>query len=104
MTEFLRKFKRALVAWRERAKVRSEAARAFRYDERQFMENAGALHLDRKAAARAEIGLGYLVLLGVTHADTEKSADEIAGHIVKLRIFEDGDLQKGNGGAPVNFG
>ena len=37
----------------------------------------------------AEIGLGYLVLLGVTHADTEKSADEIADRIVKLRIFED---------------
>ena len=37
----------------------------------------------------AEIGLGYLILLGVTHADTEKSADEIADRIVKLRIFED---------------
>ena len=62
MVEFLRKFKRALVAWRGRAKVRSEAARAFRYDERQFMQNAGALHLDRKAAARAEIVMGYHVL------------------------------------------
>ena len=62
MTEILRKFKRALVAWRERAKVRSEAARAFRYDQRQFMQNAGALHLDRKAAARAEIVMGYHVL------------------------------------------
>lgn len=62
MVELLRKLKRALVAWRERAKVRSEAARAFRYDERQFMENAGALHLDRKAAARAEIVMGYHVL------------------------------------------
>ena len=37
----------------------------------------------------AEIGRGYLVLLGVTHTDTEKSADEIAERIVKLRIFED---------------
>ena len=37
----------------------------------------------------AEIGLGYLVLLGVTHTDSEKSADEIADRIVKLRIFED---------------
>ena len=37
----------------------------------------------------AEIGQGYLVLLGVTHTDTEKSADEIAERIVKLRIFED---------------
>lgn len=62
MIELLRKAKRALVYWRERAKVRSEAARAFRYDMAQFMANAGALHLDRKAAARAEIVMGYHVL------------------------------------------
>ena len=37
----------------------------------------------------AEIGLGYLVLLGVGAGDTEKAADEIADRIVKLRIFED---------------
>ena len=37
----------------------------------------------------AEIGQGYLVLLGVTHADTEASADEIADRIAKIRIFED---------------
>lgn len=37
----------------------------------------------------AEIGLGYLVLLGVTHTDTEKTADEIAERIVNLRIFSD---------------
>ena len=37
----------------------------------------------------AEIGLGYLVLLGVTHTDTERQADELADRIVKLRIFED---------------
>ena len=37
----------------------------------------------------AEIGRGYLILLGVTHSDTEKTADEIADRICKLRIFED---------------
>ena len=37
----------------------------------------------------AEIGLGYLVLLGVGVGDTETAADEIADRIVKLRIFED---------------
>ena len=37
----------------------------------------------------AEIGLGYLVLLGVGLNDVEKSSDEIADRIVKLRIFED---------------
>ena len=35
------------------------------------------------------IGRGYLVLLGVTHSDTEREADEIAARIVALRIFED---------------
>ena len=37
----------------------------------------------------AEIGQGYLVLLGVTHGDAEAAADKIAAKIVKLRIFED---------------
>ena len=37
----------------------------------------------------ASIGKGFLVLLGVTHSDTEKEADQIADRISKLRIFED---------------
>ena len=37
----------------------------------------------------AEIGQGYLVLLGVTHTDTAKAADEMAERICPLRIFED---------------
>lgn len=37
----------------------------------------------------SRIGQGYLILLGVTHSDTEKSADEIADRICKLRICED---------------
>lgn len=37
----------------------------------------------------SEIGLGFLVLLGVTHTDSERSADEIAERIVNLRVFED---------------
>jgi D-tyrosyl-tRNA(Tyr) deacylase len=37
----------------------------------------------------SQIGQGYLVLLGVTHSDTEKTADEIADRICKLRICED---------------
>ncbi|MBO7721901.1 MAG: D-tyrosyl-tRNA(Tyr) deacylase [Kiritimatiellae bacterium] len=37
----------------------------------------------------AAIGRGLLVLLGVTHGDTGKSADEIACRIVNLRIFDD---------------
>lgn len=36
-----------------------------------------------------EIGLGLLVLLGVTHEDTEADADYLAEKIIGLRIFED---------------
>jgi D-aminoacyl-tRNA deacylase len=36
-----------------------------------------------------EIGRGLLVLLGVTHADTELDADCLADKIAGLRIFED---------------
>lgn len=37
----------------------------------------------------SQIGQGYLVLLGVTHTDTEKTADEMADRVCRLRIFED---------------
>ena len=37
----------------------------------------------------ANIGRGYLVLLGVTHGDTEKEADYIAERICVVRLFED---------------
>lgn len=37
----------------------------------------------------AEIGAGYLVLLGITHDDDEAKADFIASRIAGLRIFED---------------
>jgi D-tyrosyl-tRNA(Tyr) deacylase len=36
-----------------------------------------------------EIGRGLLVLLGVTHTDTEAQADWLAEKLVGLRIFED---------------
>lgn len=37
----------------------------------------------------ASIGQGYLVLLGVTHADTMESAAKIAARIPVLRLFTD---------------
>jgi D-tyrosyl-tRNA(Tyr) deacylase len=37
----------------------------------------------------AEIGVGYLILLGVTHDDDEAKADALASRILALRIFED---------------
>ncbi len=36
-----------------------------------------------------EIGRGLLVLLGVTHEDTEAEAGRLAGKISRLRIFSD---------------
>ncbi len=36
-----------------------------------------------------EVGRGLLVLLGVTHADTEMDADYLADKIAGLRVFED---------------
>ncbi len=40
---------------------------------------------------RAEIGPGLLVLLGVTHEDSEATADRLAAKILALRIFPDAD-------------
>jgi D-tyrosyl-tRNA(Tyr) deacylase len=37
----------------------------------------------------AEIGQGYLTLLGITHTDGEAEADNIAERLCTLRIFED---------------
>ena len=38
-----------------------------------------------------EIGPGLLVLLGVSHEDTEEDADRICHKLRNLRIFEDAD-------------
>ncbi len=62
MKDILRKIKRMLTAWLLKVKLRREAKRAFRYDCQQFIENAGALHLDRRDAAIAEIVMSYHVL------------------------------------------
>lgn len=37
----------------------------------------------------SSIGKGYLILLGVTHGDTEAAADKLAARIPVLRLFED---------------
>ena len=47
--------------------------------------------MDIGAERVASIGKGYLVLLGVTHGDTERDADEMAERICTLRLFEDGE-------------
>ncbi|MDQ3945705.1 MAG: D-aminoacyl-tRNA deacylase [Actinomycetota bacterium] len=37
-----------------------------------------------------EIGPGLCVFVGVTHSDTEATADKLAGRLWTLRIFDDG--------------
>ena len=39
----------------------------------------------------SEIGVGYLILLGVAPFDTEKDADDLAARVAALRIFEDAE-------------
>ena len=39
----------------------------------------------------AAIGPGLLVLLGVTHGDTEADADKLAAKVANLRVFSDAD-------------
>lgn len=36
-----------------------------------------------------KIDKGFLVLIGITHSDTEKEADYLAKKLVNLRVFED---------------
>ena len=40
-------------------------------------------------AVAGQIGQGFLILLGVTHEDTEAQARKLADKICSLRIFED---------------
>lgn len=62
MVEFLKNVKRQLVSALRRWRMRRQVAQAFAYDRRQFEAGAGALHLDRRAAAVSEIVMGYHVL------------------------------------------
>ena len=38
---------------------------------------------------RAQIGKGYMVLIGIRREDDEKAAEKLADKMLKLRIFED---------------
>jgi D-aminoacyl-tRNA deacylase len=47
------------------------------------------VRVDGRSVGR--IGAGLLVLLGVTHDDTEAGADRLADKVRALRVFEDAD-------------
>lgn len=38
-----------------------------------------------------QIGKGYMLLVGITHSDTEADADYIAKKVAQLRVFEDAE-------------
>ncbi len=38
---------------------------------------------------KSAIGKGYMILLGITHADTQEDADWLIKKVVGLRVFED---------------
>lgn len=44
-----------------------------------------------------QIGQGFLILLGITHADTEAQAVKLADKLTGLRIFEDEDGKMNRG-------
>jgi D-tyrosyl-tRNA(Tyr) deacylase len=49
-----------------------------------------------------KIGQGFLILLGVTHEDTEAQAIKLADKLAGLRIFEDEDGKMNRGLETVN--
>ncbi|MBR5571124.1 MAG: D-tyrosyl-tRNA(Tyr) deacylase [Oscillospiraceae bacterium] len=49
-----------------------------------------------------QIGEGFLILLGITHEDTEAQAIKLADKLTKLRIFEDADGKMNRGLEEVN--
>lgn len=51
---------------------------------------------------KSQIGEGFLILLGITHDDTEALAVKLADKLTSLRIFEDEDGKMNRGLETVN--
>jgi D-tyrosyl-tRNA(Tyr) deacylase len=58
---------------------------------RALVQRVSRASVDVDGNRVAEIGPGLLVLLGVTHDDSEADADKLADKVRALRIFPDGD-------------
>ena len=56
---------------------------------RALVQRAAAGSVDVAGELIGEIGKGLVILLGVTHSDTEKDAAFLAEKCMNLRIFED---------------
>ena len=58
-----------------------------------WIQRVARASVDIAGVRVAEIGRGYLVLLGITHSDTEAEADKIAARLPVLRLFTDANDQ-----------
>ena len=60
---------------------------------RALVQRVSQASVSVKGEVTGNIGLGLLILLGVTHDDSESDADKLAQKISKLRIFNDDALK-----------
>jgi D-tyrosyl-tRNA(Tyr) deacylase len=58
---------------------------------RALVQRVSSADVDVDGERVASIGPGLLVLLGITHSDTEADADTLAAKVRALRIFEDAE-------------
>lgn len=56
-----------------------------------IIQRVSQAEVNVKGKTVGKIGIGFMVLLGITHNDTEKEADFLADKIATLRVFEDKD-------------
>ena len=56
---------------------------------RALVQRVSRAAVDVGGARVAEIGPGLLVLLGITHEDTEREVDRLADKVKALRVFPD---------------
>ena len=58
---------------------------------RQLIQRVKEASVTIEGKEVARIGKGFLVLLGVTHEDTEEDLEYLAQKLVKIRLFDDAD-------------
>ena len=58
---------------------------------RQLIQRVQEASVTIEGKEVARIGKGFLVLLGVTHEDTEEDLEYLAQKLVKIRLFDDAE-------------
>jgi D-tyrosyl-tRNA(Tyr) deacylase len=56
---------------------------------RIVLQRVSRAHVEVAGEIVGSIGTGLLILIGITHADTNEDADYLASKIIQLRIFPD---------------